>query len=328
MESVSLQSPQAAQSLIKRKQQQSIATFKDSLMDGQNPITQFLQSRKLSPELDPVAFYTSVSSPGTLSILPEINYKSKTGFIKGLPPPEIMGGVLRDAGAKGIVVSLHEKSAAVPTTDFRRFTHEQSKARIFLPGPIPIVWNDVVVDKIQIVHAASMGASAITLHAYYSEGAHGSTAGLFDFVKCCHEYQIEPIVMASTVQEGLEAIAVGARCICLHSQDEAGLLAVREQLPDRQPGTDSPVLYIARLRAEADFSIYAEIDTSWALRDQGGFAAVWPSPEAVYTTGMGDIYPIITAMRSKASREFLSPRQFIMDRKNEGATEYLGDILY
>jgi hypothetical protein len=43
---------------------------------------------------------------------------------------------------------------------------------------------------------------------------------------------------------------------------------------------------------------------------------------------MSDIFSIIYAMKSKASRQFLSPRQFLMDRSKEGATEYLGDILY
>jgi hypothetical protein len=51
----------------------------------------------------------------------------------------------------------------------------------------------------------------------------------------------------------------------------------------------------------------------------------YPNPNP---KGMGDIYSSILAMRSKASRIFLSPRQFLMDRKKEGAQEYLGDILY
>ena len=63
--------------------------------------------------------------------------------------------------------------------------------------------------------------------------------------------------------------------------------------------------------------MYAEIDTTWILRDNK-FNFVWPSPEAVYTSGMTDIYGVVFAMRSKASSKFLSPRQFLMDRKKEG----------
>jgi hypothetical protein len=55
---------------------------------------------------------------------------------------------------------------------------------------------------------------------------------------------------------------------------------------------------------------------------------VWPSPDAVYHNGFLDLYSILQAMRAKASPKFLSPRQFLMERKKEGATEYLGDILY
>lgn len=320
---------QVVQSLIGREKQQAITALKKILEDdSQHPINVYLRNGTTPVGIGPpVNFYTSVLCTGTFSVLPEINYKCSTGFITGLPPPEIMGGVLRDSGAKGVVVSLHEKSGGV--TDFHRFTKEQTSARTFLPGPIPIIWHDVIIDHIQIVHAAALGASAVTLQAcYIGQSTEGDLSRMPGFLACCAQHKIEPIVMVASAQEGQEAVKAGARCICLHSHDEAGLLALRDQLPYRQAGSDSQVLYIARLRAEADFSIYEEIDTSWVLRDHGGFDAVWPSPEAVYATGMGDIYPTITAMRSKASREFLSPRQFMMDRKNEGATEYLGDILY
>lgn len=53
----------------------------------------------------------------------------------------------------------------------------------------------------------------------------------------------------------------------------------------------------------------------------GFFRVVWPFPEAV-NTEMGDLYATIAAaMRSKANRQFLSPRQFMRNRKKEGATE-------
>jgi hypothetical protein len=133
----------------------------------------------------------------------------------------------------------------------------------------------------------------------------------------CNILYIMPCVLL-----GLAAIAAGARCMCLHSLEETELKDIRSQLP-----SSAGYLYGARLRPEADFSLYAEIDTTWVLRDHD-FNFVWPSPEAVYATGMGDIYSSILAMRSKASRIFLSPRQFLMDRKKEGAQEYLGDILY
>lgn len=128
-----------------------------------------------------------VSKSGTLNIMPEYNKKCKTGFIIGMPPPEIMGGVLREAGSKAIVVSLDKRSGGsryssllkslAPThshtcacfsyEDFERFTREQSKARIFTPGPISIVWNDFIINKIQISYAATLGTTSLYTFIYY-----------------------------------------------------------------------------------------------------------------------------------------------------------------
>ena len=68
-----------------------------------------------------------------------------------------------------------------------------------------------------------------------------------------------------------------------------------------------------------------EIDASWALRD-GGYNFVWPTMDALYCMAMEDVYPTVIAIKAKASKEFISPRQFLMNRKNEGAKEYLGEL--
>ncbi len=125
-----------------------------------------------------------VSKSGTLTIMPEYNKRCKTGFIIGMPPPEIMGGVLREAGSKAIIVSLDKRSGGsrcislallliiclhtrlhtyycFSYEEFERFTKEQSKARIFTPGPISIVWNDFIINKIQISYAATLGITSL-----------------------------------------------------------------------------------------------------------------------------------------------------------------------
>mmetsp|Transcript_1673 Transcript_1673/g.1825 ORF Transcript_1673/g.1825 Transcript_1673/m.1825 type:complete len:369 (-) Transcript_1673:49-1155(-) len=285
---------------------------------GENhAINVFLKDGTRPPGIgNPVDFFKSTASRfQSISVLPEFSRKAKTGFVIELPPPEIIGGVLRDAGSRGIMVSLDKRSGGATVDEFRRFTVEQTRARILTPTPIPIVWCDFIVEDLQIINAATHGAAAITL-------SPEMTSDLKAQVDLCHQYKIEPIAMIKTVEEGLAAIAAGARVMCLHSLEEAALQEIRSQLP-----SSPDYLYGARLRPEADYSLYAEIDTTWVLRDHD-FNFVWPSPEAVYSTGMGDIYSSILAMRSKASRQFLSPRQFLMDRKKEGAQEYLGDILY
>ena len=187
-----------------------------------------------------------------------------------------------------------------------------------MPGPISVVWFDFVVSELQVDHAASLGAAAITLHPDYVDD-------LKTMVAHCKKRGVEPIVQAESIDAGRAGLAAGARCLCLQTMDESTLIATREAL--EAEAKDLGVMFIARLRPESDFSAYSEIDMAWLLRDKG-FHSVWPSPDAVYATGMSDIYTTILAMRSKASRLFISPRQFLMDRKTEGAQEFLGDILY
>ena len=234
----------------------------------------------------------------------------------GMPPPEIVGGALRDAGAKAVVVSMDRRSGGTSVEEFHRFAKEQARARILVPGPIPVVWHDYVVHKIQIAQAACYGAAAITLSAELVD------TNLADYVQECKQHSIEPIVLVKSYEEALAALDSGARCLCLHTLDEQELVDLRQKLP-----TDKSLSYMARLRPETDFSIYSEIDTAWVLRDHG-FNIVWPSPEAIFATGMFDMYSAVLAMKAKAARKFLSPRQFMMGRNKEGAKEYLGDILY
>jgi len=213
--------------------------------------------------------------------------------------------------------SQDPRSGGTTFEEFERLVREQSKARKMTPPPIPIVWFDYVFSELQINLAVSLGAAAVTIHPDYTDD-------LKSLVSYCFKMKIEPIILAENVNHGTAAIEAGARCICMQTMDEKKLLETRNQLSsigDRQ------LLFIARLRPETDFSAYAEIDLSWVLRDNG-FHCVWPSPDAVYATGMSDVYSTVLAMRSKASRLFLSPRQFLADRKKEGAQEFLGDVYY
>jgi hypothetical protein len=251
--------------------------------------------------------------------LAEYNMKNQnTGFIIGMPPPEIMGGALRDAGARAIVCSMDSRSGGVTTDHFRRFTVEQSRARLFMPQPIPVVWHDYVVDHVQISQAAAYGAAAITLHYDFIEDMEAAVT----FTK---EQGIEPIVFCTSLKEAQMALEIGAKTLCFDKMNEEQLLSARLALPSK--GDDPDLVCIAKLRPEADFSAYSEIDLAWTLRDHA-FQSVWPSPDAVFSQGMSDIYPTILAMRAKAGRKFISPRQFLMDRNKEGAQEFLGDILY
>lgn len=314
----------AAVSLIKKGKMKLVQSLLKEIEElGESHPTQKFLLRKEHPfgVIKPIDFHNTImQNKGTVAILPEFNKKSKTGFIIGIPPPEILGGVLRDAGAKSIIVSLDSRSGGATVEEFERFCKEQAKARIFLPGPISIIWHDIIVHPIQIAHAAAHGGSAITLWPEMTDDLKG-------FVEYANSLGIEPIVMIKSQEEGELALGCGARFLCIHSLEETATLTLKNSISASPLYDASSTSFLARLRPEEDFSVYHEIDMCWNYRDEG-FVGIWPSPEAIYGTGMRDVYANINAMRAKASRIFLSPRQFLMDRNKEGAREYLGDILY
>ena len=286
--------------------------------DGNNLLKTFLETKtvdeiKIGKHVD--FFNSTTNKYKSITVMPEYNKKSKTGFLFGIPAPEIIGGILRDAGAKAIAVDMDKRSGGVTVDEFSRFVKEQYRARRMSPSPIAILWADFIIDKIQIAQAACHGAAAITLNPEFSDDLDG-------LVAYAKELNIEPVILVKSEKEIEIALQTSTRSICIHSVEEKDIIRFREMMP-----TNDNMQYIARLRPFGEFSTYAEIDSSWTLRD-AGLHCVWPSPEAVFAEGLYDVYSSVSAMRAKASRKYLSPRQFMMDRKKEGAQEYLGDILY
>lgn len=82
-----------------------------------HPINQFLKDGTRPFGVGkPVDFFLSTASRfQSISVLPEFSKKAKTGFVLDLPPPEILGGVLRDAGSRGIFVSIFRMLLNPPT---------------------------------------------------------------------------------------------------------------------------------------------------------------------------------------------------------------------
>ena len=105
----SLHAASAATTLIKKNKIKENAALLEHLKSNpEHSINLFLKDgTRPQGILDPIGFYkTAFGKHDSVSVIPEYNKKVKTGFIAGMPPPEIMGGVLRDAGAKAIVASL------------------------------------------------------------------------------------------------------------------------------------------------------------------------------------------------------------------------------
>ena len=316
--STNLQLNSAATALIKKGKKKELASLLQEIENskGEHYITKFLNDKSYLPGVgeSPNNFHDfTFSKKGTLKILPEYNHKAKTGFVMGIPLPEVLGGIFRDC-AQGVIVSMDKRSGGSTVEEFTRFTKEQYRFRRSNPVSVPVVWNDYVVDELQVQQAAALGAAAVVLSADMGD--------LPALLSASQRYNMGAIVLAQSTDEALAAAAAGARSICLYNMEESVFVATRQQLdlPDN-------IQIGAKLRPEGDFSTFSEIDTTWVLRD-AGFNFMWPSCEAVFSNNVNDVYSTLLAMRAKCSRHFDSPRQFFMERLREGSQEYLGDILY
>ena len=256
----------------------------------------------------------------TLHVAAEYNNKVKTGFLLGLPNPDIMSLTLRNCGAKCIVVHMDYKSGGVSVKEFARFTREQQRAKSWNPGPIAVVWHDFVIDPLQIELAASQGASAVTISPDLN-----TDADVSQHITLAQSLGVEPVVLVRSARQVDAALAAGARSFVMQGMDVQEQIALRQMYPVPADGALSDVVWGARLRASGEFSSIEEIDAAWALRD-GGFNFIWPTSDSLYGMGMEDILSTVSAMKAKAAKELLSPRQYLMERKREGATEHLGDL--
>lgn len=311
----------AASSVLKKGKRKFIdSLYKEMEEQGESHIiTHFLRTGQRPERISkPIDFYAMARYLGVFAVLPEFNRKVKTNFIFGLPPPGIMGGVYRDAGARGIIVSVDQRTGGTTTEEFAEFAIEQASAREFIPGPLPVVWNDIILDKVQIHQAAALGASAVTIQEELVDN-------ITEILTLCKRYKMEPIFMIKNLEEFQSGNDKKVRCFIAHQLEEEGFKALRSQLPSKKDRPD--LFFVAKFRPSEDYSLYYEIDLAWGVRGFG-YDGVWPSPDGLYGSEMSDVYSGIIAMKAKASRRFLSPRQFLSERKKEGVTEYLGDILY
>jgi len=232
----------AASAMIRKSKMKEVENLLKEIEDaGENHfINKFIKNSSIDEKIignlwRPVNFFSSTTNRfNSVTVMPEYSKIAKTGFILGLPVPEILGGILRDAGSKAIVVCLDKRSGGATSDEFARFVREQSRARILLPQPIPICWNDNIVHNIQIAHAGSLGASAVTLNPDFTDDLAGQ-------ISYSRKLNVEPIVMVKSFEEAQLALSGGATGLCLHTLEESQLIELRKKLPN-----DKGIHYMAR----------------------------------------------------------------------------------
>ena len=154
-------------SVIKKGKKKEVAALLNEIND-EHYISKYLNHKEYMIGLGKplMNFYDfTYSKPGTLKIFVEYNKKAKTGFVLGIPPPEVVGDIFRDT-THCAIISMDKRSGGNNYEDFIRITKEQYRARKSQPGPIPIIWNDYIVDNLQIIQAAALGTYLYILYIY------------------------------------------------------------------------------------------------------------------------------------------------------------------
>jgi indole-3-glycerol phosphate synthase len=262
---------------------------------------------------------------GTITIITEYKRKlsetNTTKQISELYDPEIVSPVFREYGATAISVLADERMGGCGYDVLEYFIEEQRRAKSQVPGPVPILNSDVIVDELQIARSADMGVAGIVL-SYELVGADI----LAKFLAAAEALDLESIVAVNSFEQAQHAIDLGARMIRIDGNDEDEKIQILHQINDNNQ--DATVTKIATVLAQLDPGLSSEIEQAWKFRD-AGFHAAWVG-EALYKAGTdpsnaGHPGAVIRAMKSKSSLKWASP--MARTGRGEGAREYLGDIL-
>jgi indole-3-glycerol phosphate synthase len=257
---------------------------------------------------------------GTLTVIAEFKRKlADSGYIaKDFFVPELLSSEFREFGAQGIAVLADERMGGCTYDDLYTFVEDQRRSHQEIPGPVPVINSDVIIDEFQIARTKAIGADALVLRM--------DVLGLEDLtkmLKASKALELEAIVAISTKEQAQQAIDMGARMISVVNVPGADeKVAVIKDLNFPEGAT---VTTIANILHRTDKGL-AEVEEAWECRDKG-FKCAWIS-DALYKAGNAPSeHPgaIIKSMAAKSSVRWASP--VARSGRGEGAREYLGDIL-
>jgi indole-3-glycerol phosphate synthase len=290
---------------------QSVLTILQQIKDGrQNTAT----------SIEPGPLQTLLTKrKGTISIIAEYKRNLEgSAYLTEILPPRILSPVFREFGATAVAVLTDERMGGCTYDDLVDIVEEQEEARGEVPGPLPVICSDLIVDEIQIARAKDSGAAAVVV----TYGVVG-VEKVGQFIKDAKVVGLETIVNVGTAEEAQGAVDAGASIISVTGVDGADAkFAAIESLSIPEGRT---VCTIANILAKNNKAL-EEVEEAWICRDRG-FNCVWVS-DALYKSGNDPVeHPgaIISSMRAKSSVKYASPKA--RSGKGEGAREYLGDIL-
>ena len=229
-----------------------------------------------------------------------------------------MSPVFREFGASAVAVLADSQFGGCTYDDLSDVVEEQKEAEGDMPGPLPVISSELIVDEIQIARAKDAGAAGVVV-TYSVVGAEK----VGQFVRDARALDMEVIVNVGSAEEAQGAVDAGAGLICVAGLDGAD--AKYEVIENLVIPEGRRVCTIANILAKVNKAL-EEVEEAWICRDKG-FNCVWVS-DALYKAGNDPVeHPgaIINSMRAKSSVKYASPKA--RSGKGEGAREYLGDIL-
>ena len=235
--------------------------------------------------------------------------------------PLLLSNEFREFGAAGIAVLADERMGGCDYEDLEIFVEEQRRAKNEVPGPVPVINSDVVIDEVQIAQSAAIGAKAVVLDYELLSG----DEDLVKLAKAARSLDLEVIVAVRSKEEAQSAIDAVGGSFMISVVGTSGIdekVAVVDGLTIAE---DVTITTIANILHRSDQGL-AEVEEAWMCRDKG-FNCAWIS-DALYKAGNSQSeHPgaIIRSMSAKSSVRWASP--VAKSGRGEGAKEYLGDIL-
>ena len=235
--------------------------------------------------------------------------------------PDLLSGEFREFGAAGIAVLADERMGGCDYSDIGSFVEEQRRAKNNVPGPVPVINSDVIIDEVQIAQSAAIGAMAVVLDYELLSG----DEDVVKLAKAARAVDLEVIVAVRSKEEAQAAIDAVGGSFMISIVGTSGVdekVAVVEGLTIPE---DVTISTIANILHRSDQGL-AEVEETWMCRDKG-FNCAWIS-DALYKAGNSQSeHPgaIISSMTAKSSVRWASP--VAKSGRGEGAKEYLGDIM-
>jgi len=285
--------------------------------------------RSISSSPPPTTVKESLTKrKGTITVIAE--YKRKLAVESGyideaiIFSPQSMSPTFREFGASATAVMADERMGGCTYDDLETVVKEQQGAKGDMPGPLPVINSDLIVDELQIARSAVLGVDAVVVTYNVVEG--GSTKVDF-LIQCAYAVGLEVIVKVTDAAEAQGAVDVGARILWVDGVgDDGGSVDEKINVVKNLTAPEGETICtIANILANNNKQL-EEVEEAWLCRDQG-FNAVWVS-DALYKQGNDPTEhagAIIQSMTAKSSVKWASAKA--KSGKGEGATEYLGDIL-